>query len=190
MTNSNVCKAEKHRCLITHANTQFILEISHLISGIFESKHIYSFYVTKHLFGKFSSKIVGGMVVSERKIWLSGNMGSWLILSPLCVRVPPAGILHRQGLVSWFIKKEDLTVPKPSGREISALTANWAASRRALTGKYCLMISCSIALWNTVDVSLERFAWFDSFCLSWNLQLCRVVQSTMMWCVQPQECHR
>lgn len=53
---------------------------------------------------------------------------------------------------SQLIKKAGLTAAEPSGRGISTPTTNWALSRRAWTGKYCSMISCSIALWDTLDI--------------------------------------
>jgi len=76
--------------------------------------------------------------------------------------------LASQGLTSRLIGKSALTAAEPGGRGISSLTANWAVSRRAWTRKYCLMISCSIAL--CLETWGERFVW--SGCVCWNIKLC------------------
>lgn len=103
------------------------------------------------------------MYVKEKYDWVERWGANWFYC--LCV--------FRQGLTSWLIKKEGLT---PSGRGISTLTANWAVSRRAWTGKCCLMISCSIALWNIVDVWRHKRRDLPDLALFVALvQLCRLV---------------
>lgn len=127
------------------------------------------------------------------------NMALWKDWEPIdfiaSACLGPTRLAHRQGLISWVIKKADLIAAQPSGRGISTLTTNWAVSRRVWTGNCCLMISCSIAVWKWLMFGGMRgeiyLIWFFLLYPSWNLQLCRLVLSIIACCIlqiQQQEC--
>lgn len=79
---------------------------------------------------------------------------------------------------SRLIKTAGLTAAQLSGGGISTLTANWAVSRWASTGKCCLMISRGVALWIVVDTCRRRERQIRLMCFFLSIYLLRASSSS------------